>query len=124
MCVGPLFCWYLIKLFRVLAVQSNSDKLQSILSEKTRDKRKKNIFIKQKREYIMFNGRLPLQKIMYTKEKLQENTLHLSFGWGRVFLRISSLGTDIISFGLSCRILGLGNHILDCKGVLGGLVLH
>ena len=42
----------------------------------------------------------------------------------RVFLRISSLGMDIVSFGLKLSILGLGDHIPNCEGVLGGLILH
>ena len=29
----------------------------------------------------------------------------------RVFLRISSLGMDIVSFGLKLSIIGLGDHI-------------
>ena len=42
----------------------------------------------------------------------------------KVFLGISSLGMDIVSFRFNLRILGLGDHIPDCKGVPKGLVHH
>ena len=43
---------------------------------------------------------------------------------GRIFLGISSLGMNTISFMLRLCVLGLGEHILDYEGVLGRLILH
>ena len=43
---------------------------------------------------------------------------------GRIFLRISSLGRNTISFVLRLRVLSLGEHIPDCEGVFGRLILH
>ena len=48
----------------------------------------------------------------------------LSLILGRIFLGISSLGRNTISFVLRLRVLGLREHILNCEGVLERLILH
>ena len=69
---------------------------------------------------------MPLQKVIKRKKTTKENPISgiLGFVFEGVFLGISSLGMDVISFGFNLRVLGLKDHIPDCKGVLGGLILH
>ena len=43
---------------------------------------------------------------------------------GRIFLGISNLRRNTISFVLRLRVLGLGEHIPNCEGVFGRLILH
>ena len=69
---------------------------------------------------------MPLQKVIKRKKTTKENPIIeiLGLGLRRVFLGISSLGVNITSFRLSLSILGLGDHILDCKGIFRGVGLH
>ena len=43
---------------------------------------------------------------------------------GRTLLGIGNLRRNTISFVLRLRVLGLGEHIPDCEGVLRRLILH
>ena len=65
---------------------------------------------------------MPLQKLRAIKENPISRTLGLVLE--RVFLRVNNLGMDVVSFRFNLRILGLGDHIPDCKGVLGRLILY
>ena len=57
-----------------------------------------------------------------TKENPTSRILGLVFEG--IFLGISNLGMSTIGFGLRFRILGPRYYILDCEGVLGGIILH
>ena len=57
-------------------------------------------------------------KRKYTHIKLQKKILYLGLHLWRVLLRINLLGLGILSLRLKLCVLGLGNCIPDCKGIL------